>query len=254
MNKFIAYFDFLGFRSFIENNSLDEQIHILLANFISIESSLGKGKFNETSHGVVADLSDSRLNCLNFSDTIIFWTNDDSNESLNEILEVSYNFNWREIGYSFPVRGAIVFDEIYQFNHQTKNGIGGQYSINSVIGKGLIRAYTKANLQNWAGTVLDESFIEELIRRGYDLEKFLLPYAKKFRVPYIDEINLPEEYVLNLVKGSLNKTALDNFSIGIRENFAQYNKPVDNPSVQVKISNTLEFLESFYDPEKDIET
>ena len=45
-------------------------------------------------------------------------------------------------------------------------------------------SHLKANEQNWAGTVIDESFIIEILKRGHNLDKFLFPYAKKYKVPY----------------------------------------------------------------------
>lgn len=96
---------------------------------------------------------------------------------------------------------------------------------------------------------MDESFISELINRGYDLDKFLEPYAKKFAIPYKVGGNRDEEYVLHLIKGSLNETGLKNFGDGIIRNFAQYNKPVDGPEVQRKLNNTIIFLRSYYKAE-----
>lgn len=247
MNKFIAYFDYLGFKKFIENNDLDYQIRIIGNNFRDIENALGQGKVKDAPRGVIADLTNSNINCINFSDTIVFWTNDDSKESLIEILEVAYRFNWNAIDFCFPVRGSLVYGEIVHIDFQQKNSAGGLYNINSVFGKGLVTAHEKADKQHWAGTVIDQSFIELLLNRGYDLDSFLAPYAKKYKVPYKNSSNIPEEFVLRLVKGEeLNDEALNNFSKGIRDNFAQYNKPVSAQDVQEKLSNTLAFLASFY--------
>ena len=94
MKKFIAYFDYLGFKQFIENNDLDYQKRIMENNFRDIENALGQGKLKQPTHGAIADLANSNINCINFSDTIVFWTNDDSESSLIEIIEVAYKFNW----------------------------------------------------------------------------------------------------------------------------------------------------------------
>ena len=102
MNCFIAYFDYLGFKEFIENNDLDYQKKIIGNNFRDLESALGQGKIKDVHHGVIADLSNSKINCINFSDTVVFWTNDDSNESLKELLDVSYKFNWQAVDFFFP--------------------------------------------------------------------------------------------------------------------------------------------------------
>jgi hypothetical protein len=44
MKKFIAYFDYLGFKQFIDNNDLEYQRKIVGNNFRDIESALGQGK------------------------------------------------------------------------------------------------------------------------------------------------------------------------------------------------------------------
>lgn len=246
MNRFIAYFDYLGFKEFIENNDLEYQSRIVDNNFRDMESALGQGKLKDAPHGVIADISNSQINCINFSDTVFFFTNDTSDTSLVEILEVAYKFNWQAIDFCFPVRGALVFGEMAYVDFKKKNGGGGIYNINSVYGKGLVKAHLRADEQHWAGTVLDESFTTEIANRGHNLDEFLLPYAKKYKVPYKTEVERADEYVLNIIKGTLNDEALKNFSKNIRGNFAQYNKSVVDKSVQQKIENTIRFLESFY--------
>jgi len=246
MKSFIAYFDYLGFKEFIENNDLEFQHRIIGNNFSDMEYALGKGKFKDAPHGVIADLSKSKINCINFSDTVIFWTNDETEQSLIELLQVSNMFNLQSIDFCFPVRGSVVYGELLYVSFKQSNGGGGLYNINSVFGKGLVKAHLKANGQNWAGTVLDESFIDELKNRGYNLDEFLSPYAKKYKVPYKNGVDLPEEFVYNIIQGTLNDEALKNYGNGIKDNFAAYNKSVDSAGVQEKIKNTLRFLESYY--------
>lgn len=245
MNCFIAYFDYLGFKEFIENNDLDYQKRIVFNNFRDIEQALGKGKFKDTYHGVIADISDSKINCINFSDTVIFWTKDDSEESLTELLSVSHTFNWQAIVYFFPVRGSIVYGELFHVDFKQPNGGGGLYNINSVIGKGIVSAHLKANSQNWAGTVLDKSLIDELLRRGLNPDEYLSPYAKKYKVPYKNGIDLPEEFVYCIIKGILNDDAYKNRKEGIERNFSDHNKSLDDPSALDKLKNTIKYLNSF---------
>lgn len=251
MNSFIAYFDYLGFKEFIEKNDLATQKEVMGRIFRDMERALGRGKYKDAPQGVIADISNSKINCINFSDTVVFFTKDVSEESLTELLEVSYTFNYQAVDYFFPVKGSVVYGELEYVGFNQYNNGGGAYHINSIFGKGLVKAYSKANEQNWAGTVFDESFIGELKERGKDLEKYLHPFAKKYKVPYKNGIDLPEEFVLNIIKGTLNDVAMKSFSDGIQDNFAQYKKSVDKPDVQAKLKNTLMFLESYYVKEKE---
>jgi hypothetical protein len=246
--KFLAYFDYLGFKDFIERNDVETQQKIILSNFRDIEMALAEGKIKQSDFGVVADLSKFTLGCTIFSDTVLFWSQDNSIESLQEILITALRFNWQCIDYCFPARGSIVYGEfnVVEFNY--KGVGGGKYNINSVFGKGLIQAYQKAEGQNWAGTVIDNSVISFLESNGYDLNKYVLPFAKKYKVPYRDSIpDQKEEWVLNLVTESatITEEAFKNMKTNIIDNFSQYNKRTNDTRVQQKIANTIDFLSSY---------
>lgn len=249
MELFIAYFDYLGFTAFIENNDLEAQKKTILHNLRDIEMALGKGKTEKTARGVISDISNVKINCINFSDTVVFFSKDNNTESLIEILEIATTFNRQAINYFFPVRGAIVYGDLAFFGYNKENQKGSVYNINSIFGKGLIKAYLKANAQNWAGSVIDESVLIELKRRGIDEEMFLNPYAKKYNVPTKTGIAV-NEFALNLTEGSLNNESLKNFEEGIRRNFSAYNKSISDISVQKKLNNTILFLKSYLQEEK----
>jgi len=178
-------------------------------------------------------------NVLIFSDTVIFWSNDDSIESLEELIEVSYKFNYQSILYQFPVRGTLLYDEIVHDDFRLPNEGGGIYNINSVFGKGIVDAYKKTGQQNWAGTVIDKSITKFLNNRKVDSEEFLKNHAKKYVVPY------KEEYALRLTKEDINEETFNNTRDCIKNNFSNHNKNSTSQDVQTKLENTLKYLESF---------
>lgn len=244
----LAYFDYLGFKDFIERNEIDYQIEIVKNIFRDIENALGKGKIIETSRGYIADLSKNKIHCINFSDTVIFWSENQSIEALTDLLEVAYGFNWSCIDFFFPVRGAIILGEVFDFKFDHESDNGGTYGVNSIFGRGLVDAHLKAEKQNWAGTVIDNSIVSYLTENKVNAESFLAPFAKKYKVPYHKGYDRPEEeWVLNLVKsnGALNDEAFKNMRRNIIENFSNHNKRIDSDEVALKIKNTLEFLESY---------
>jgi len=241
--RYIAYFDYLGFKSFIENNTLEFQKQIMSNNFRDMGNALGQEKYHEVKGGVVSDLSAIRISCINFSDTVVFYSNDDSWESLQEILKVAYDFNWRANIFCFPVRGCLVFGELEKVEFKTTNSFGGSFNINSVYGRGLVTAHGIAEDQNWAGSVLDQSFVNEIIRHGEDVNAVLDPFAVRYTVPYKTLTGRNDEYVLRLTKPEIPRQYFDNVSKTLAANFSQYSKPIV-PSVEEKIKNTLEFLES----------
>ncbi len=241
--KFIAFFDYLGFSDFIEKNSLKEQAKILGQTFVMLERSISHGKVKDAPWGVVADMDDSNINVLNFSDTIVLWTNDDAVESLQELLRVVSEFNNYCNLYIFPIRGAIVYGEIIHLDHRRKTSNGGSYNINSVFGKGIVEAYKKSESQDWAGGVIDKSVIDYLEAKGVDPRIIFDDFAIKYKIPYKHQQEETEEYALRLVKGALNKEAFKNASKHIETVFAAHNKDISDERVQNKIQNTIKFLE-----------
>lgn len=246
MERFIAYFDYLGYKEFILNND-SKHLRTRAGHILrDIEASLGQGKYKEPHNGIiVADLSETRINCLNISDTVIFWTNDNSIESLEELLLVAYEFNWREILYNFPVRGVVYCDEIEMISGQQRNQAGAVYSPNLIYGKGLVNAHLKAENLNWAGSVIDQTVIQQIDGK-VDVATFLEPFAKPYKVPYKSaDTELADEYALKINKGGLNETAFENTKQGIIRAFSNDNKSIDKPRVQELIANTVSFLETF---------
>lgn len=245
MKKFIAYFDYLGFKDFIEKNDLDFQIQIMNHNFRDIEDGIAKGKFRQGKNGgYVADLSKSTLNAINFSDTIVIWTNDDSLDSFVELIEAAFRFNHRSVNMTFPIRGMIVLDELESVAYSYTNDIGGTYNINSVFGKGLVKAHVQAEQQQWAGSVISEEVIDKFKSDGIDIDEVLKPFAQRYKVPYKPPFEIKyEEYALKLVTG-INDEFLKNVSKGIVDNFSQYNKDASHESTQEKLANTIAYLSS----------
>lgn len=251
MNKFIAYFDFLGFKDFILNNEIVYQNQIMNNIFRDIESSLGNGKLIKSRKGLISDISESSINCINFSDTIIFWTNNNTIESLKEIIEVAYKLNWQAINFFFPVRGALFYGEIIHADHRQYNVGGGKYNTNSVFGRGIVEAYIKAESQNWAGSVIDQSIINFLTENNIEPSSYLSDYAKQYKIPYKTGITVKNnEFAFRLVKGNLNEESHKNLRNSIKSNFADHKKDVFEPSVKIKLENTLQYLQSFIDEDQ----
>lgn len=236
---YIAYFDFMGFKEFIQNND-DETLIIRMGHiFRDIEMSLGQGQYQEPRNGLMlADVSHSKLNCLNISDTVIMWTNECELESLKELIDVAYDFNWRENGFNFPLRGVVLKGKIGDVNGRQENSQGGSYSVQCLYGKGIVDAHLKAESQNWAGTVIDQTIIEDLKR--YNQIDFIKEMTTKYDVPYkTGNIN---EFVFKIKKGPLNDTFLQNTLIAIDRVFSMDNKSISSDSIKQKIENTKKFI------------
>lgn len=244
---FISYFDYMGFKEFILNNPSEHIVMRMGHVFRDIENALSKGKMQEPKGGIVfADISKSIINSINISDTVIFWTNDTSIESFSELLKVTDRFNWSQVCYNFPVKGAIVFGEVRLVGGTTSFDGGAVYNVSCLYGKGLVHAHLKADDMSMAGCVIDQSVLNELEKHG-DPDGFLKDYSVKYKVPYKHPPNPHnEEYVLGLTKvdQKLNEEAFTNRKRNIEETFASDNKSMNERSQQL-LANTINFLRIF---------
>jgi hypothetical protein len=238
---YLAYFDFMGFKQFILNNEDEVLIRRMGHIFRDIEMCLGKGSYQEPRNGILlSDISSSKLNCLNISDTVLFWTNDLSEESLQELIQVAHEFNWREVSFNFPLRGSIVKGKVRIVSGKDETQAGGSYSVQCLYGNGLVYAHDLAENQEWAGSIIDDNVYKDLV----ETEE-----GKKIAEKLILEYNVPLKSnksrlskVFKLRQGILNEEHLKNILKAIDNVFALDNKGVDNESVQLKIANTKKFL------------
>ena len=238
---YLAYFDFMGFKQFILNNEDEVLIRRMNHIFRDIEICISRGNYHPPQGGkVYADTTKSKLNTLNISDTILFWTNDLSEESLIELVEVAYNFNWREVTFNFHLRGAIVKGNITFVSGSNDNENGGSYSVQCLYGPGLVYAHDLAEKQQWAGTIIDETVISDLekFKEGRDL---LEKYTVDYNVPRKKMSPRPSK-VFKLRQGIANEEHLKNLLKSIDDVFALDNKGTELPDVQEKIKNTKDFL------------
>lgn len=240
MGRYIAYFDYLGYKQFIENNTAD-YLDKMTSNILrDIEDALGQGKHLEgrLPGTVVADITTTRIFAINFSDTVLFWTNGDSQAEFSELLEVAFRYNSLSNRFFFPVRGTIVFGELNHRWGHLENEFGGGFRVNQVYGKGLVRAHEKAENMSMAGCIVDSSVIERIndihLLDGYVIQH-LVPYKKM-------EAKQREEYLLRLFKGESNTELLSNTEESIQSAFQGHNKRIDNDRVRDILKNTIAFL------------
>lgn len=246
MKAFLAYFDLLGFKKFIENNTddrLDERTNHFGRNIeraLSLDHDLISSKH---SGYAISDISHSKLNCLTFSDTVVLWTNGSTIQDFEEILKVSFKYNHFNVGYDFPSRGCIVYGGIRFKSFDEENLRGGRYMLNMIYGKALIDAHFKAEAMSWAGCILDSSAFEYAKSIG-NINTLIKEHTMLYDVPYKtkDGEMRQTEYALLLVKGNVLIT--DHMESGIRHAFTQDHKGEIEGRTKVIFDNTIEFLKA----------
>jgi len=238
---YLAYFDFMGFKQFILNNEDEVLIRRMGHIFRDIEICLGQGKFQEPKNGqILADISKSTINCLNISDTVLFWTNDLSEESLIELIQVANEFNTKEISHNFPLRGSVVKGKVKIVSGKDQTEQGGSYSVQCLYGKGLVEAHDLAENQEWAGTIIHDAVYSDLSYNDMGkklIEKFIVDYD----VPMKENLTRKSK-VFKLREEISNAEHLKNVVESIEKVFALDKKGTDNKSVQNKINNTKDFV------------
>lgn len=233
---FIAYFDLLGYKEFLLANT-DAHLAKRVDDIIfDIERALSQDTFTKTGQ---PDLSHTTIRCLTISDTVIFWSADNSIKNGLELCKVAWYFNYRMVCHNFPLRGTIAYDKFDMITGSSHNAHGAVYSLNSMYGKGLYNVHANTEALNWSGSVIDVSVMDEL---GYesDFKTFLNEKAIEYDVPYKN--GNKKQYALRLSISPTDEKVYENMRRAIRETFEKDNKPVID-SVEKKIDNTLKFYE-----------
>ena len=110
-NRFIAFFDYLGFSNFVLRNDHSsvlkrmEKIHGLL-NDLNLES---RGKYltiGETDKDPIS-IGNYYSKATMFSDSFVIFSEDDSTNNLTHLLLQCIKFMQKCIYYGIPVKGAI---------------------------------------------------------------------------------------------------------------------------------------------------
>lgn len=244
METYIAYFDILGFKEFIDCNSKEYIDRNFSHIFRESQTALSGEKYVQADFGFIPDLSLAEINCLHFSDSIIFWSKDKSEKSFRQIVDVCFTFYWRCMQTCFPVRGCLVLGDIEFQPFQIPSSNGSTFYNSSLYGSGLIQAYLKAEHQDWAGCYIDETAINSVKETViYDLlsTSKIVYYA----VPNKDGTRR-YEHTIRIITGNLNNLAFRNFSKNVERVFSQHmnGKPLTD-SVKQKMFNTIKFLEFF---------
>lgn len=239
----IGYFDLLGYKQFIQNNTEEHTARRVGHILRDIELSLSHNRTKPINGAtVIADLEYNTVNCLNISDTIIFWIEDISEDSVINFLEVCYQLNYKFNRYNFPIRGVLVLDKFHIIRGSQQNSAGFFYSPNIIYGKGLLNAHIKAESFDMAGTLIDKSFIDRVMGDEKIMQK-IDELTIQYQVPFKTGIGNTNEYVFKLVKSNLNKKRFNNVKENIKRVFIRDNKELDK-GVQLKIKNTIKFLEN----------
>lgn len=246
-STFIAFLDILGFKDIVDNNSHEDLIKIfediIEKNYEFTISLLAKATVKEKDK-----VEESyQINSMLVSDSLIFWTDNNSPMSLTYLILTVQQLLHYGIGKGIPLRGTITMGPLF-FKKNTYNTNKENFST-ILIGKGFTDAYTNESKQNWSGCIITKECVERfekissqksgVMQFDFFLKKKILI---KYNVPYKDGL-FKNEYAIDWV----NFHKKDCFTEDkIRNSFSKHKKPVDKPEVESKILNTIKFFAETY--------
>lgn len=168
----------LGFRSWLESEGSSE-VFTYVRGFLNlmIRASL-PGSIVHPDMSVT--VKDENISCINFSDSIVFYTRDDSEQCLETMLTVSGEFmNSVITGPSRMIRGAIAHGDFL-----------ADPTANAYVGQALVDAYLLEGSQDWLSCSIARSVESrpgfEALRLKYPnfIVKALVPLKNTSDIPY----------------------------------------------------------------------
>jgi hypothetical protein len=176
--RFVAFFDLLGFSSWLEAEGSAE-VFMYVRGFLNlmIRASL-PGSIVHPDMSVT--VNDSTMGFINFSDSIVFYSRDDSDDCFDTMVRVCGEFmNGVITGPSRMLRGAISHGHFY-----------ADPAANAYVGQALIDAYRLENAQDWLSCSFHDSvatlpqFRRALPRYPNYIVQALVPLRGSNAIPY----------------------------------------------------------------------
>jgi len=246
--KYIAFLDILGFKDLIENNKLDdiEKLYDTLQKSVLYSFAISNPEHKLINKGKVdlPSIKETNLNSLVISDSIIIWTDDDSQGSFFELILAVKYFMYFSMQSGFPLRGGISSGELVVKNgRHEKSPKFNSYT--TLLGLSLTRAYILESKSEWSGCIIDEKCVEHFTNKlkSYD--------SNTANLEFFEEMDIIRSYKVPMKSGPIKKYYTINWThfngprltaSQVRRAFRTHNKSISDWSVENKIANTLKFL------------
>ena len=246
---YIAFLDILGFKELVRQNPHEDLIKIY-DNLFSVANglALSSGQFVsiKTDDGrsySTPDYSKASVNSLIVSDSVLFWTNDDSPQSFIDILVCTGKLLSNAIFMGLPMRGSLGIGPLSFRLSVIRNN--PSIITSSLFGLSVVNAYEKEALLDWSGCFISSDCLEyykSLIEsptysREWQIESLIKThYLLSTEVPDKNNVSHPC-IAVNWPRMNRSRITEDQ----VRQSFTQHKKSA-NDSTKRKISNTLSFL------------
>lgn len=168
-NRYIAYFDVLGYKEVVENLKLEDIKNMMNKLYIFLEMTV-------KSVGICDDVND--IDYIIFSDSIIIYSDNISENSFKKIVSISTALLYISLRQSRPLRCAISHGEFYIDKER-----------NIFFGKALVDAYLIESKQKWSGACISKDTIKFINNKYPSCVEFM-----KDTIRFILEYDIPIGY------------------------------------------------------------
>jgi len=167
---FIAVCDILGFSALVQSTPLDRLVDGHLGWFRrSLHHSLHKTSFPDTPPPASALESHALLGVAWFSDTVLLYTRDDSDEAVRELIAtVGWLIFEGQLGGTTRIRAGLAYGDAHI------DPAGSIY-----VGKPIVEAHQLETAQQWSGAALTPEAVERVLeeaRTGKYADWWLVPW------------------------------------------------------------------------------
>jgi hypothetical protein len=233
MNGLIGFFDILGYKNFLNNNSEVEQAkktleivnnlpHTVKSDFKRVADRLSNSSSSKKINAVV-----TQLNPIIFSDTIVFFLPLETSEyqisdALKAMVLVSAYFTKEMFINGLPIRGAL-----HKGDYLTDK--------NCFAGRGIIEAYNLCEALDFSGVACTKEFYDEIKKANKRkiIERLTFEYLAPLKS--MEDRLLILNWLSFLSEDEFNKCKND-VELFILKSFWDHNKDCSN-SVDLKIQN-----------------
>lgn len=229
--RYVAFIDILGFKALVEKfqGRSDELGQMMKELFTSAILAAMTGESVHIRKHPDPRTLPTDVMYYQFSDSVIFYTRDDTSASLEKIVKVLCLLFARASLIGFPLRGGLVKGEIYA-------------DPPIILGRAVNKAYELEGKQNWSGLIVDDSCFagpeEQQTKNRLLQQKWMV----KTTVPIKGEPYGAEMHVINWAEFvGLRLSSMEVFQ-------ANLTKYVGHPKTKAekeKIANTISFLKAY---------
>lgn len=248
---FVAFLDVLGFKELVEGSAHEKLLKLYGNAFVSNAAmAVSRGQFKVIDQGTgqvaVPDFSGAKVSCAVISDSVVLYSEDDGMTSFIDICSAVGKLLVSGFYTGLPMRGGIALGDVGVFDGRAT---GVNFTIHSLVGLALVRAYQEESAHDWAGCSIDDKCIAHYSERVNAFSSAVPDIATldlleshgiiaQYSAPRKDG-STPKKWVVDWPRHNRNPVS----SATVEKSFGLHGKSTTDTSTQRKIRNTLAYLQ-----------